>query len=59
VGTVLVPFRGRRPGAYIPSSRGVSSGGGRAVNGKNLLITAAVALAVVLGVRVYEQRKAG
>jgi len=29
------------------------------VNGKNLLITAAVALAVVLGVRVYEQRKAG
>lgn len=29
------------------------------MNGKNLLITAAVALAVVLGVRVYEQRKAG
>jgi hypothetical protein len=30
-----------------------------AVNSKNLLITAAVALAVVIGVRMYEQRKAG
>jgi hypothetical protein len=29
------------------------------VNGKNLLLTAAVALAVVIGVRMYEQRKAG
>jgi len=29
------------------------------VNGKNLLITAAVALAVVIGLRMYEQRKAG
>jgi len=29
------------------------------VSGKSILWTAAIALAVVVGVRVYEQRKAG